>query len=122
VVATFDDQETPLLITSEHENYEARMPIVKRVRDPNDIGKIRRTPGVMGGGPDIAGTRIEPGFVRIFHDAGFTTEQTVDEHTHLHPEDGEAAIRYEKTRRRTSKQLRRSIRETCRRNRDRIPL
>lgn len=68
--------------------------IVKSIRDPNDFGKIRRTPGVMGGRPVIAGTRIEPEFVWSFHEAGFTTEQIIEQYTHLHPEDVEAAIAY----------------------------
>lgn len=66
--------------------------IVKRTRDPNDIGKIRRKQGVMGGRPVIAGTRIEPEFVWSFHEAGYTTEQIIEQYTHLHPEDVEAAI------------------------------
>lgn len=81
------------------DNKEAKW-IVKRTRDPNDIGKIRRTPGVMGGRPVIAGTRIAPEFVWSFHEAGFTTEQIIEQYTHLHPEDVEAAIRYEAKRRR----------------------
>jgi hypothetical protein len=36
---------------------------IRRTQDPNDIGKIRRTPGVMGGIPAIAGTSIMLEFV-----------------------------------------------------------
>jgi uncharacterized protein (DUF433 family) len=68
--------------------------IVKRNRDPNDVGKIRRTPGVMGSRPVIAGTRIEPEFVRSFHEVGFTTEQIIEQYTHLHPHDLDAAIAF----------------------------
>jgi uncharacterized protein (DUF433 family) len=74
--------------------------IVKRTRDPNDIGKIKRTPGVMGGRPVIAGTRITPDLVWSFHEDGFTTEEIIGEYTHLHPEDVEAAIAYEAQKRR----------------------
>lgn len=74
--------------------------IVKQTRDPNDIGKIRRTPGVMGGEPVIAGTRITPDLVWSFHEDGFTTDQIIEQYTHLHPEDVEAAIRFEAKRRR----------------------
>ena len=76
------------------------MRIVKRTRDPNDIGKIRRTPGVMGGVDVIAGTRIAPEFVWSFHEAGFTTEQIIEQYPHLHPEDIKAAIQFEAARRR----------------------
>ena len=74
--------------------------IVKKTRDPNDIGKIRPTPGVMGGVPVIAGTRIAPEFVWSFHEAGYTTEQIIEQYPHLHPEDIAVAIQYEADKRR----------------------
>jgi uncharacterized protein (DUF433 family) len=55
---------------------------------------------LIDGVPVIAGTRIAPEFVWGFHAAGFTTAQIVEQYTHLHPEDVEAAIAYEANRRR----------------------
>lgn len=83
-------------------NDEDVMRIVKRTRDPNDIGTIKRTPGVMGGKPVIAGTRIAPEFVWSFHEAGLSTEQIIEQYTHLHPEDVDAAIAYEVEQRKQS--------------------
>ncbi len=74
--------------------------IVKRTRNLNDIGKIRRTPGVMGGVDVIAGTRIAPEFVWSFHEAGYTTEQIIEQYPHFHPDDVDAAIRCELSKRR----------------------
>ena len=74
--------------------------IVKKTHDPNDIGKIGQTPGVMGGEPIIAGPRITPDLVWSFYEGGFTTEQIIEQYTHLQSEDAEAAVAYEAKQRR----------------------
>ncbi len=71
-----------------------------RERDAQDIGTISRNPKVMGGVDVIAGTRITPEFMWSFHEAGYTTEQIIEQYPHLHPDDVDAAIRYELSKRR----------------------
>jgi len=57
-------------------------------------------PEVMGRVDVIAGMRIAPEFVWSFHEARYTTEQIIEQYPHLHPEDVNAAIRCELSKRR----------------------
>ena len=56
---------------------------------------ITSTPGVMGGQPCIAGTRITTAGIRDWHLAGYTDDQIAGEYPRLRPEQVRAAIDYE---------------------------
>lgn len=64
----------------------------KPVIDINDL--ITSTPGVVGGRPRIAGTRITVRLIVGWHKAGWSPEKIVSEYTHLKLGQVYAALTY----------------------------
>jgi uncharacterized protein (DUF433 family)/DNA-binding transcriptional MerR regulator len=62
-------------------------------RDPETPGKVVQRRGVQGGKPIFAGTRIPVGTVQRYLDAGYSTEEIIEEYPSLTPADIEAAQR-----------------------------
>ena len=68
-------------------------------RTPDEIGKVARRRGVMGGAPVLAGTRIPTEAVWSFHEAGCDTAEILEQYPRLTEDDIRAAIAYEAERR-----------------------
>jgi uncharacterized protein (DUF433 family) len=70
--------------------------ILERVsqRDPDDAGRIVKRPGVLGGKPVFAGTRIPVGTVQRYLQAGYDADAILEEYPSLKPADIEAALQY----------------------------
>jgi uncharacterized protein (DUF433 family) len=64
-------------------------------RPATKVGRITRSRGVMGGREVIAGTRIEPGVIRRFRDAGYTEDQILREYPTLKQADVRAALEHD---------------------------
>lgn len=64
-----------------------------RQRRPDQIGQITRSRFVNHNAPVIAGTRIPISAIRDFADAGYTTEQIIEEYPDLTDRDVAAALR-----------------------------
>jgi uncharacterized protein (DUF433 family) len=62
-----------------------------RERDPGSIGKVSRRRGVQGGRPVIAGTRIPADAIQRYLQAGYGTQEIIEEHPSLSEADIEAA-------------------------------
>jgi uncharacterized protein (DUF433 family) len=77
---------------------EAKVEAAKQ-RQPDEIGQIVRRRGVMGNAPVLAGTRIPTSAVWNFYEDGYSPEQIIYEYPRLTPEDIEAAIAFERQRR-----------------------
>jgi uncharacterized protein (DUF433 family) len=60
-------------------------------RDPETPGKVVKRRGVQGGKPIFAGTRIPVGTVQRYLEAGYSTEEIIEEYPSLTPADIEAA-------------------------------
>ena len=63
-------------------------------RSPDQIGRIERHRNVMRNKPVIAGTRIPVATIQEYADEGYTTQDILLAHPHLHTEDIEAALAY----------------------------
>lgn len=68
-------------------------------RDPAEAGVIVATPGVVGGRPRLAGTRITTDCCWSFYKAGYSVDQTLDAYPHLDRADVLAAVAFELGRR-----------------------
>jgi uncharacterized protein (DUF433 family) len=65
-----------------------------RMRDPADIGRIVQTPGVLGGKPRLAGTRVAVETVLGYLHGGMTVEELLEQFERLHPADIEACLEF----------------------------
>ncbi len=70
-----------------------------RHRREDDVGRIERHRHVVGNASVLAGTRIPTSVIWNFHEAGYSTDQVIEEYPRLSPEDVRAAIAYEQERR-----------------------
>lgn len=68
-------------------------------RDESDVGMITKNRFVQHNRPIIAGTRIPTSSVWAFHEAGYSSEQILEEYPHLNPKDVNAAIAFEREQR-----------------------
>jgi uncharacterized protein (DUF433 family) len=71
----------------------------ERIRDLNkrtgaEIGQVERRRGVVHNQAVIAGTRIPVSAIKAYSEAGYTTEQIIEEYPTLSAEDVEAAIKF----------------------------
>src|SRR5205814_1886331 len=67
-------------------------------RSPNDVGRIVRRSGVVGGRPVLAGTRMPTSAIWEYHVAGYPREAILREYPGLTPQDVDAAIAFEEGR------------------------
>ena len=61
-------------------------------RKPDQFGQVAKRRGLMGSRPCVAGTGVTINSIWEFHEAGFTTDQILDEYPVLTSVDVEAAI------------------------------
>ncbi len=66
-----------------------------RRRDPEKIGRVERSRYVNHNAWVVGGTRIPTAAIKRFKDAGYTTEQIIDEYPDLTEVDIRAALRHE---------------------------
>jgi DNA-binding transcriptional MerR regulator len=69
-----------------------------RERKPEEIDKVVRRRGTMGGVPIIAGTRIPTEFIAWYHDSGYSMDWILREFPRLTPADVRAAVAFESQR------------------------
>jgi uncharacterized protein (DUF433 family) len=70
-----------------------------RTRAPEEIGQIVQIRNVSHNYPVIAGTRIRTNAIIRFHEAGYSTDEIINEYPRLSAEDVDAAIEFEKRQR-----------------------
>jgi uncharacterized protein (DUF433 family) len=66
-----------------------------RRRDPEKIGRVERSRYVNHNAWVVGGTRIPTAAIKRFKDAGYTTQQIIDEYPDLTEVDIRAALRHE---------------------------
>jgi DNA-binding transcriptional MerR regulator len=66
-----------------------------RQRSPDKIGQVSKSRYVNHNAWVIAGTRIPTKSIRQFHEAGYTTDQIIQEYPDLTPDDVDAALAHE---------------------------
>ena len=67
-----------------------------RERAPDQVGRVTRERGTMGGAWVLAGTRVPTSAIWSFYEAGYDRDGILVQYPHLAPEDIDAAIAHER--------------------------
>jgi uncharacterized protein (DUF433 family)/DNA-binding transcriptional MerR regulator len=71
-----------------------------RKRPSSTLGNVEKRRGVLGSQNVVAGTRVRTAAIWDLHQAGYSPEQILQEYDSLEPSDIQAALSYEKAKRR----------------------